>query len=50
VGSGNAGSVEWTEPGYAETDQRETGNRMFTDYGQAVKETRRQAFDNGKDQ
>lgn len=30
-------STFWTEPGYAETNRRNTGNRMNTDYSEAAK-------------
>jgi hypothetical protein len=48
MGDGRGGSVNWQEPGYVEPP-RNTGNRTQTDYAQdpEVKETRRQAFENG---
>jgi len=47
MADGTGGSVQWTQPGYAETDRRDTGNRTQTDYSQAVKQSRREAFLNG---
>ena len=40
---GDSGSVEWTEPGFAETNRRDTGNTTFTDYDQNEKAKERMA-------
>lgn len=36
MADGEGGSVEWTEPGYAEPP-RDTGNQMNTDYSENEK-------------
>ena len=48
MADGTGGSTPFVEPGYVEPDPT-TGNRSQTDYSQqpSVKQTRRQAFDDG---
>ena len=48
MADGTGGSAPFVEPGYVETGPL-TGNRSQTDYQQqpSVKQTRRQAFDDG---